>query len=473
MSINVAIIGGGVAGVTAALTLSNLGLNVTIFEANNRLISGPPFCHLHAGGNLYREISDRQCLTLLEQSIDFAKLYPFAIDKRPTIFATPIYDKQEPTDIVNRLELLKSRYQELINKDISNKQLSDANNYYELFTKEQLEEIAKKEIVKEPKENIEWLIPFAKNLDFSKIKFPVIVVQEYGINLFRVAASAALALESLDNVNLYRDTKVTDVKYRDGSYEISFVGKESGSIEADYLINAAGFKTGIIDDMLNIKEQRLVEFKAAYTTKWKDRCDKWPEVVFHGERGTSKGMGQFTPYCSGIVQLHAMTPDVTLFKDGLVSTNSESSYPKLNSKFLDIIDSGWSKDLRDKRAKKAVEYLSNFFPKFADATFEFKPLFGAQQIPGDDPTLRVAEVSFAKPKYARCEIVKVSSVNDMAKAIVEDIAKEFNLEFKEDIFNIEALKNLSDSQIDARAKKIAKIAEYPEEMAKRCNRLWV
>ena len=67
----IAIVGGGVAGSTTALHLAELGLEVSLFEKQSSISSGPPYCHLHAGGNLYREISDEQCLTLLKQSIDF------------------------------------------------------------------------------------------------------------------------------------------------------------------------------------------------------------------------------------------------------------------------------------------------------------------------------------------------------------------------------------------------------------------
>jgi len=470
MAIKVAIIGGGVAGVSAALTLGNLGFDVTLFEKKKALISGPPFCHLHAGGNLYREISTQDCITLLKQSIDFAKLYPFAIDKRPTIFATPIYDPQEPLDLLDRLKRLQKEYEELVKKDKSNMLLGEPNEYFEIFTKEELLELSKKEPKLKPKTNREWLIPFAKNLDFNTIKFPVIVVKEYGINLFRVAANSGLALEAMPNVKLLRECEVKEVKKEQNNFKVSYSGSEIGDLEVDYLINAAGFQTGVIDDMLGIKEQRLVEFKAAYVTKWESREELWPEVVFHGIRGTDRGMGQFTPYCNGLTQLHAMTPQITLFKDGLVSSTKVSSYPKLDKKFIDIIEKGWPKELLETRAKRAINYLGYFFPKFKEAKVAGKPLYGAQQIPGDNPDLRVAEVSFPMPKYARCEIVKVSSVNDMAKAIVKDISKEFNIEVKEDIFDIKELKKLEDSLIDSRAFEVAKKLNYPGEISKRCNR---
>lgn len=71
---SIAIIGGGVAGSSCALYFGKIGLDVTLFEKNSTLISGPPWCHLHAGGNLYREISDEQCIALLRQSIDFCDI---------------------------------------------------------------------------------------------------------------------------------------------------------------------------------------------------------------------------------------------------------------------------------------------------------------------------------------------------------------------------------------------------------------
>ena len=71
----VAVVGGGVAGSTIALRLAELGIDTTLFEKGDGLVSGPPICHLHAGGNLYREISDQQCLTLLQQFIDTVKVY--------------------------------------------------------------------------------------------------------------------------------------------------------------------------------------------------------------------------------------------------------------------------------------------------------------------------------------------------------------------------------------------------------------
>ena len=90
----IAIIGGGIAGSTSALHLAEIGLNVVLVEKSPSLVSGPPICHLHAGGNLYRDISADQCIELLKQSIDSVRLYPHTINRRPTVIAVPKSDSE-------------------------------------------------------------------------------------------------------------------------------------------------------------------------------------------------------------------------------------------------------------------------------------------------------------------------------------------------------------------------------------------
>jgi len=449
----VAVIGGGVAGSTVALKLAKAGAEVELFEKNSSLISGPPFCHLHAGGNLYREISDNQCKELLRQSLEFAKLYPFAIDRRPTVIAIPIYDEDDPNRLIDRLEMLKSEYYSITTQEPTLKQLGEPEDYYQLFNRDEIEELAKLTPLSTPKTPREWLIPLAKDLDLDSIKYPLIVVQEYGINMFRLSAGLNTILDELDNLNLYLNTQVERVYQRDAKFVIEANNQE---IVVDYLINATGFKTGIIDDMLGIKADRMVEFKAAYTSHWIDREELYPEVIFHGKRGTPKGMGQFTPYSGGFVQLHAMTLDITLFEDGLAKSSKDSSYPRLKDKFIEMIDRGWKQEDIEIRTKRAIEYLSQFIPKFANATVGGIPLYGAQQIPGDDIDLRVAEASFPIPNYARCEIVKVSSVTDMSRAILRDIG----LEDSEETLSID------EERVSDLAMKIADERGYSPEMGR-------
>ena len=468
----IAIVGGGVAGSSAALYFGQLGLDVTLFEKENSLVTGPPFCHLHAGGNLYREISDAQCVTLLKQSIDFLRFYPYIVDYRPTVIVLPTTDKSTPDALLPRLKLLTSEYEALIAKDAQNEVLGKPENYYKCYSKEEVVALKEKEIVPNPNNCDAWMIPVAKNIDLDKVQFPLIMVQEYGLNLFRLAAGTALSIEALENVMLHTNTVVHNIQKECHSegWIVSFVKEDKSHQEHfDYLINAAGFRTGKIDDMIGAPCQAMVEFKAAYVSQWDDHNNiKFPEIIFHGERGTPQGMGQFTPYPHGYFQLHGMTKEITLYKDGLVANTTVSCQPKLGQDFIDKIEKSWTAEETEERTTAAIKHLSQYIPTFSTAHVGSKPLFGAQQIPGDDPTLRVAEVTFARDRYARCEIVKVSSVLDMVDAIAKELVALEYLNASvvgKRVFNKTLV--LENSTITQRAEKIAESRNYPAMLANR------
>jgi len=465
----IAIIGGGVAGVTTAIHLGELGIETALFEKEQSLVTGPPFCHLHAGGNLYREISDKQCITLLKQSIDFLRFYPYVVDYRPTVIALPTTDKGKATDLLARLNLLVKEYQKLIEQDAENKVLGESEDYYKLYEREELEELKVSPVQKQPKTLDEWMIPAAQHLDLDKIQYPVIMVQEYGLNLFRLASGSSLALQEIPSVTVHTNTQVKEIEEQDTLWSIQYQTENQEIQEAtfDYLINASGFRTGMIDDMLKVPCKRMVEFKAAYVSKWEGYEDiLFPEIIIHGKRGTPQGMGQFTPYPNGYVQLHGMTNNITLYEDGLVANSPVSCQPKLGQNFLKKIEESWSQEETKERTTLAIEHLSQYLPAFSTAHVGSKPLFGAQQIPGDDPTLRVAEVSFPSDKYARCEIVKVSSALDMADAILNQLSTLGYLDkaqLKKRRFNY--LKRLNPEKLKETSIKIATERNYPSAMA--------
>jgi len=467
----VAIVGGGIAGATVALCLSELGMHVDLLEKGPSLVNGPPICHLHAGGNLYREISEEQCVTLLIQSVDLLRLYPYAADYRPTIIAIPTDDSGSPEALLPRLEKLQAEYKRLIDENPLNKVLGDSDDYYRLFSREEVESLAQLEPLEKPQTLAQWMIPMAKNVDLDKLKFPLVMVQEFGLNVFRLAASVSLALESNPDCDIHTGSKVSNIVSHSqaGHWEVNYqqMGQDK-TLQCDYLINAAGFRSGTIDDLLGFKRQRLVEFKAAYVCKWDD-CDYlWPEIIFHGERGTPKGMGQFTPYPGGYFQLHGMTNNITLFENGLVESNGISAQPQLASSFIHKIDEQWTQAETTERTRSAIEHLVSYLPKFESAEVASKPLFGAQQIPGEDPTLRAADVSFVGDRYARCEIVKASSVLTVADAIIEQLVLLGCVD-KADYGNREfaIMNSISEADIDQRAELLVTQREYPLSLAGR------
>ena len=449
----VAIVGGGVSGATLSMILDRVKIKNSLFEKRESLISGPPFCHLHSGGNLYPDIPDSECLKLLEQSIEFARFYPDSIDYRPTILAFPKRAPYEPSEYLNRLKKLQKRYKELVEADSKNRVLGEVEEYFFEFSKETLQEFSKEPLVDEPKTPKDWMVNFANYVDLDKLKFPVFLVAEYGLNLFRVSAIANLSLESAKYSTLKLNHKVKDIKRVVGGFLVD------GEF-FDYLINSAGFESGIVDDMLGFKRDRFVEFKSAYVTKWQNLGKKLPEIIFHGKRGSSEAMGQFSPYSGDFVQLHSMTKDITLFKDGLAKSTKDSSYPRLPKRLIDILENGWERDFAIERTKRAIDYLSFFIPSFSSATATSTPLYGAQQIPGDNPELRAFEGSF-EDRYARSEIVKVSSIIDLARAILKELQR-LNIAKKEE-FSIDS-ERINQKELEQKAKKIAKKRDYPEEM---------
>ena len=467
----IGIIGGGVAGATVALSLGELGLDVTLIEKGPTLVNGPPICHLHAGGNLYREISDQQCLTLLGESIDLLRLYPNAVDYRPTVVAVPKSDKGEPQDLFARLEKLQDEYQRLIAIDEANKVLGEPEQYFEVFTREQLEALKKHKIVDKPETLSEWMIPVAHYVDLTQLKFPIIMVQEYGLNLFRLAASAELALQKMVNCSILTNSKVTAIQSPADNWQIEYQneGKKQFA-EFDFLINAAGFRSGLVDDMLGFPRQRLVEFKAAYVTRWQGNTTIWPELIFFGERGTPNGMAQFTPYPEGYFQLHGMTESVTLFDKGLVGSTAESAQPQLAPHFINKIDEGWSSEEVTSRTQGAINHLSRFIPEYAKhAMVSAKPLFGAQQIPGQDADLRAAGVSFVGNNYARCEIVKASSAPSVADEIYKQLVQLGYVANEQDTWkDFKITASLQEVDIDSYAQNICKHRDYPIALAS-CN----
>lgn len=442
----VGILGGGTAGSTIAIRLAALGLETYLFEKKKSLIDGPPMCHLHAGGNLYREIPDEDCVALLKQCIDILRLYPYTIDVRPTVFAVPTRDEGLPEDLLPRLDILTDAYRELIAKDINNKVLGDPDDYYQLYSHKQLLDLSEREQVAEPSSVDEWMIPVAKYLDLHKVKYPLIVVQEYGWNIFRLAASAQLALEEYDHAHIFTDTKVKQVvpvectdctnanhhvskwridyqqRGRDRDYNQQSDLANTESVEVDYLVNACGFRTGIIDDMVGIKVERMVEFKSSYITHWGESGGQIPEIIIYGARGTPEGMAQLTPYPGGYFQIHGMSKSITLFDDGLVASTKDSAQPKLPAQYVHYIDDGWDQTPLQARSQQSIDYVAEFLPTFNSARTVGNALYGGQQIPGQDDTLRVADVSlYSNLHYARAENVKASSTLLAADEIVEQL----------------------------------------------------
>ncbi len=463
---HIVVVGGGVAGATAAIHFAELGFQVSIIEKGVSLVNGPPICHLHAGGNLYREISEKQCLDLLSQSVDTIRLYPRSLNIRPTIIAVPHSDGGDPTTLIPRLEVIKNAYQSLVEESESNKVLGEPSEYYKLYSKEELMELAKLNQPPQPVTFDDWCIPFAQHANLNELKYPVVAVQEYGWSVFRLAAIANLTLQQLPNVNVFTSSELKRADWNGEHWQFTYAHNGiNHTLTGDYLVNACGFETGSIDNAIGVKRDRLVEFKAAYVTHWKDCNQQWPEVIFHGPRGTDKGMAQLTPYGDGYFQLHGMTKGITLFDDGLVSSTRESAQPQLPSFLLSKIREGWRQKALEERTHNAIQHMAQFIPDYRTAVKGGKALFGAQQIPGNDPVLRAADVTFEHNNYARIEIVKASSTLLAAQKMLQHwfgIEPQRNVEHQHPV-----AVHWSEQEVEQYAIQLTRERNYPKPLAER------
>lgn len=465
---SVGIIGGGVSGVVTALQLAEMGIDNVLFEKEESVVSGPPFCHLHAGGNLYPDISDEQCRTLMKQSIEMARLFPQSIDERPTFISIPKSEIYQIDEVEDRLDMLVDYYKELIEEDPSNAILGAPEDYYRIYSEDDLEALAKQPSIKRPTCPDEWMANAVKLIDYKKLKMPVVLVQEYGWNLFRLGAQAQLALEKSDKCTLKLKTKVENVKdvsNQNLDYNWEIHTKET-EYKVKYLVNSCGFRTGKFDECLQLNVERLIEFKAAYVSKWQPIPGLIPELIFHGKRGTSHGMTQLTPYYDNYYQIHGMTNDITLFEDGLVKAKGNEAQPDFNEEIELKLKSGWKESEIKIRTERGIDYIAKFVPSFESATVGGPPLYGAQQILGDDVNLRVGEVSFPSKFYARSEIIKASSALTVANQIIDKMQEENIIPVSKKSNNNSLLNSVSKEEIDKLASELADQRGYPKALSR-------
>ena len=94
------------------------------------------------------------------------------------------------------------------------------------------------------------------------------------------------------------------------------------------------------------------------------------------------------------------------------------------SQYLHYIEDGWDKAPLQARSQQAIDYVAEFVPTFHSARTVGNALYGGQQIPGQDDTLRVADVSlYSNIRYARAENVKASSTLIAADQIVDELTE--------------------------------------------------
>jgi len=383
MSRRIAIIGGGISGITSALKFAKDKNNIVhIFEKHNYILKGPPYCHLHAGGILYPDISLEDAQSLLEDSILFADRFPNCLNYRPTIVAYKSESAYSSSKLLFKCKVNKITYQ--CNKL---RPFGIVDNFYAIYNRQDV--IYYKQTGKLPESNEvgrNYHNPYVENFcklleDIDSIKYPFVSVCEPGIDQEKVEKVLGGELKISKNIQLFLNKEIQLDQLDD----------------YDIIVNASGKNIFNVEGNIDGNVTEIYEFKSSWIIKTPLRLHNFPEIAIIGERDTDIGMVQLTPLINGKFQVHCMRSDSTIistFKDG---------YPK-NIKLT-------QEDI-DKRIRVAISQISKHFPIFA-MSYPDKPCFGVQRIIGNDKSQRTSYIKIkieCDRKYIDIITLKASSI---------------------------------------------------------------
>lgn len=355
MNRKIAIIGGGISGVTSAIKLARDKNNVIhLYEKRDYLLKGPPYCHLHAGGILYPEISIDDAQTLLLNSIEFADYFSDCLEYRPTIVAYRSNSNYSPSNLVFKCKVNKMAY------SLNHSQpFGKVDNFYAVYTKDDM--IYYKIHGKLPEsDNLDrqyhnkYVEYFCKLLDdINSIKYPFVSVCEPGINQEKVEEKLLNNLYKCKNVNIF----------------LNKIVNWSDLSTYDTIINASG-------NNIFSQNSEKYEFKSSWIITSPLIVENLPEIAIIGERETNNGMVQLTPIKKGKFQVHCMTSDSTI-----IDTFTNKQDIKLS---IDEIE---------KRGRVAIRELSKIFSVLIMSKVD-GACPGIQRIPYESKSKRVSRLNY-------------------------------------------------------------------------------
>lgn len=360
----IAIIGGGISGVTCAIKLAeNKNNKIDLYEMRDYLLKGPPYCHLHAGGILYPEISLTDAQELLNDSIEFAKYFKDdCLETRPTIVAYRSNSNYCPSKLVFKCKVNKLRY------CFSNaRPFGKVENFYAMYTREDIiyyKKIGKfKEGVGREYHNI-YVEQFCKLLDdINSIKYPIVSVSEPGIKQEMVEGKLLNQLKQKKNIRVILNKNINLSELNNYNYK--------------KIINASG------TNLFNNKKE-MYEFKSSWLINSNLNNVILPEIAIIGERDTNLGMIQFTPLNKkGIFQIHCMRDDSTIIKNNINLTKEEI----------------------EKRTNVAIKEISKIFSIFRTSKIE-GACPGIQRMPYHN---RISKIECIN-KYIDIKLLKATSI---------------------------------------------------------------
>ena len=403
-STKVAVVGGGIGGSVAALELLKRypGVKVDLFERRADILQGPPWCHLHAGGMLYPEISWEESSELLDHSIAFAQEFSEALLIRPTVVACRKSSRWEPEGLVAKCEYVQSQVDR-------RPAAMDLSGYCAVYTEEDVAAFKKTgSFLPRSAFHDPYVKTFLGLVKTDQIKLPFVSVKEFGIddNVARDKVRSLLA--GYSNLKLHLNVAMREAAQATSDY--------------DYVIDASAQGALRTADRTN----SFYELKASYlVSSERPLPHLLPEIAILGERGTANGLVQVSPTgLPGLLQIHAMTPTCTLFEGGL--QKGLDLFPERLKSYIanDRIDPS-DVEARTEQAIAEVSRVLDICSKSAN-----RSRWGVQRILGRSADRRANDVVFRNERLAEIAIVKGISAVATARKIADVFGKRLAQERK-------------------------------------------
>lgn len=353
---NITIIGGGISGIISAIKLAENKMNkITIFEKRDTILRGPPYCHLHAGGMLYPEISLKDAQILQNDCLDFVLKFKNCIDYRPTIIAYKADSKYDTNKLIFKCNVLKLNYilQSQKNPDYKNL-LGDISQYYSIYTRDDVLNILNSPLSKGNFHD-KYVYNFCKLLcNIDSIKYPFVSICEWGINQEMVEHQLETELQNFTNITIIKNTDVNIEELKN----------------SNIIINATGCNL--------YNETNLYEYKSSWVIKCPLSLNNFQEIAIIGERDTKNGMIQITPIENkNLFQIHFMSSTSSIIE----TYNKKHIVKQINQ------------DEQIKRTQIAIREICNYFPVFGLSKFS-KACTGVQRILYNTKNKRISKLEF-------------------------------------------------------------------------------
>jgi hypothetical protein len=354
----ICVVGGGIAGTVAALALARLGLFVDIFERNEAFFmeSSKIPVHLYTGVQYFAELDKAAIRSLFLDAIAFARLFPFGIKShRPTVLAIAKEDIRTPSDLEALCRFVQTLYRQACDQDRRNEVFGKPSSFYTTYTYEKIVEVRHSE-----DRNEHWIKAFANNTNLELLQFPIIVINEWGIDMTSIARHIVWQLEKEPRITCHLAANVQKVeRTKEGILLTASQKGVARHFEYRAVVDASGMSLGRFEAQLGISTHRCIDVKMAglfAATSGKSL----PEIYILGGKGnsfTESFMTHVSPVVSGtksFVVVNVTTSDCTYISDGKQANGGFGMCPIGQKEAFAVLNDPFSHTARLKRMQEKI-----------------------------------------------------------------------------------------------------------------------